>query len=225
VTDPAEPDATLWFHEDLAANGFSSDLDMPVSSTLVLAAGEAVTTNTIWNSYQKKVVPSQLFTRVVGASNAPQYQFDIGYLRLSELEREWYNEYVLRFWNVDCNRIWNELKPVLTDPDINRNPAALAKNKLQYTDALHKALKSVEDSYAKQILPKKEALSKDLRDNATLLLLPGIRVVPSVRIETSLPAADKVVAHISEVLKTKFKFPRDFVPVFGRPEEALLEVP
>jgi len=27
------------------------------------------------------------------------------------------------------------------------------------------------------------------------------------------------------VLKTKFKFPRDFVPVFGRPEEALLEVP
>jgi hypothetical protein len=225
VTDPPEPDATLWFHEDLAANGFSSDLDMPVSSTLVLAAGEAVTTNTIWNSYQKKVVPSQLFTRVVGASNAPQYQFDIRYLRLSELEREWYNEYVLRFWNVDCNRIWNELKPDLTDPDINRNPAALAKNKLRYTDALHKALKTVDDSYKKQILPKKEELSKDLDDHAKVLLLPGIRVVPSVRIETSLPAADKVVAHISEVLKTKFKFPRDFVPVFGRPEEALLEVP
>lgn len=221
--DPVDAGAaTLKFHEDLAANGFSSDLDMPVSSTPVIGTGETVTTDTIWNSYQKKVVPSQLFTRLVGASNAPQYQFDVRYLRLSEQEREWYNEYVLQFWNGDCNDIWKHWKPILTDPK-NDRPDVLPKKKLQYTDALQEALKTVEDSY-KKILRKKEALSRDLGADPKLLL-PGIRIVASVRVGTSLPAGDKVVAHISEVLKTKFKFRRDFVPVFARPEEALLEVP
>ncbi len=223
--DPADPDAaTLKLHEDLATNGFSSDLDMPASSTPVLAAGEPVTTQTIWNSYQKKVVPSQLFTQLVGASNAPQYQFDVRYLRLSELEREWYNEFVLHFWNEACNRIWDKWKATLTDPAINDRLDVLAKSKLQYTQALQQALGKVEASYAEQILRKKEALSRDLRADSRLLL-PGIRIVASVRVETSLPAGDKVVAHISEVLKTKFKFPRDYVPVFAKPEEALLEVP
>lgn len=224
-SDPSDPAAAaLKFHEDLSANGFSSDLDLPVSSTPVLGAGEAVTAQTIWNSYQKKVVPSQMLTRLVGAPNMPQYQFDVRYLELSEQEREWYNQYVLRFWNKDCNDIWNRWKKVLTDPKVNDKPAELEKHRQAYVRALNQAMDVMEDSYLKQILPKKKRLSADLRADKQLLL-PGIRIVASERLEADLPVIEKTVEHINEITQPKFKFPADFVPPFARPEEALLEVP
>lgn len=228
-TDPADAAAlTLKFQEDLAANGFSSDLDMPIRSIPVLADGEAVTKQTIWNSYQKNVVPSQLFTRLVGASNTPQYQFDVRYLILSELEREWFNLDVLQFWNGDCNDIWNKWKPVLTDRAINNNAAELKKNKDGYTNDLNKASKNVDNSYGRQIQPKKGELSQALRDDQKLLLLPDVRIVSSERLRTVLPALEKVQDHIREIDPPTFKFTDSvppFVPLFARPEEVLLEVP
>jgi hypothetical protein len=224
-SDPSDPDAEkLKFHEDVAANGFSSDLDMPVTSVPVLGGGEAVTPKTVWTSYQKKVVPSQLFTRLVGTPNTPQYQFDNRYLRLSELEREWYNEYVLQFWNKDCNDIWQNFKKTLTDTKINDNSTELAKHKQAYARQLNAALDKVEDSYLERILPQKQALSSGLRADGKLLL-PGVRIVASVRLEAFLPVGQKTIEHIDEISDPKFKFPRDFVPPFARPEEALLEVP
>ncbi len=223
--DPADAAAaTLKFQEDVAASAFSSDLDMPVSSTPVLGAGEPVTTQTIWNSYQKKVVPTQLFTGLVGASNAPQYQFDIRYLKLSEQEREWYNRSVLGFWNKDCNEIWKRSQKTLTDPATNSNQAALTKNKQAYIDALLHAIDILVQSYRKEILPEKRRLSADLRgDNK--LVMPGVRIVAAERISTVLPSVTRVKAHIDEIFRPAFKFPRDFVPPFARTGESLLEVP
>ena len=98
--DPSDPDAaTLKFHEDLAASAFSSDLDMPISSTPLLGRAEPVTTQTIWNSYQKKVVPSQLFTDIVGAPQRTAISVRHPIPGALGEEREWYNENVLRFWN------------------------------------------------------------------------------------------------------------------------------
>lgn len=223
--DPADVDAwTLKFHEDVAASAFSSDLDMPVSSTPVLAPGEPVTTQTIWDSYQKKVVPTQLFTRLVGASNAPQYQFDTQYLKLSEQEREWYNEHVVKFWNKDCKKIWEEFGKVLTDPGVNGRAPELKKRKQEYADALLAALAKALKSYRDEILPKKRTLSQDLRADK-LLLMPGIRTVASVRISTVLPVAEAIKNHLDEISRPEFKFPPDFAPPFARPEEELVEVP
>ncbi len=219
---PDASDAMLKFQEDLTANGFSSDLDMPISSVAILAVGEPVTTHTIWNSYEKKVVPSQLFTRLVGASNAPQYQFDVRYLRLSELEREWYNEHVLRFWNNECLAIWENWARVLTSTKIS--DAEYEKQKQAYMKALNTALDRVEDSYEKQILPKKEELSKALRDD-NKLLLPGVRIVTAARLATVLPAVEKVVDHLNEISQPNFRLKPNFVPPFARREEVLLEVP
>ena len=221
--DPLDPgDAELKFHEDLTANGFSSDLDMPISSVPILAIGEPVTTHTIWNSYQKKVVPSQLFTRLVGASNAPQYQFDVRYLQLSELEREWYNRHVLRFWNTDCFDIWANSASVLTSTSISDKE--YEKHKQAYMKALNGALDKVQDSYEDQIQPEKKKLSKALRDDKTLLL-PRVRIVEAARLETVLPAVEKVVDHLSEISQPNFRLQPDFVPPFARKEEVLLEVP
>jgi hypothetical protein len=67
-------------------------------------------------------------------------------------------------------------------------------------------------------------LSEDLRaDNK--LLLPGVRIVASLRVEAELPVVQKINKHIDDISNPKFKFPPDFVPPFARPEEALLEVP
>jgi hypothetical protein len=218
----------LKFLEDLAANGFSSDLDLPIRSISVLADGEAVTKQTIWNSYQKKVVPSQLFTSLVAASNTPQYQFDVRYLRNFELEREWFNEVVLGFWNGDCNNIWKKWKDKLSDPSINNNPAELKKNKEWYINDLNEALEIVDKSYGRYISPKKDELSQALRGDQKQLLLPDVRIVASERLRTVLPAVEKVNEHISEITPPTFKFTGSvppFVPLFARPEEVLLEVP
>ncbi|WP_324764733.1 hypothetical protein SO078_27800 (plasmid) [Sinorhizobium meliloti] len=222
-SDPSDPnDATLKFHEDLTANGFSSDLDMPISSIPILEAGEPVTTHTIWNSYQKKVVPSQLFTRLVGASNAPQYQFDVRYLRLSELEREWYNRHVLRFWNTECFAIWESWASVLTSTKISDKE--YEKHKQAYMKGLNEALDRVEDSYEQQIRPKKDELSDALRADSRLLL-PRVRIVSAARLETVLPAVEKVVDHLNEISQPGFRLKPDFAPPFARKEEVLLEVP
>lgn len=221
--DPSDPDAlTLKFNEDIAANGFSVDLDMPVTSTPVLSAGEAATTRTIWNSYQKKVVPSQMFTNLVGAPNAPQYQFDIRYLRLSELEREWYNQYVVPFWNKACNHVWNAWKATLTDQKLNAT--ALAEKKQAYIQALHKVLDIVEDTYAAEILPKKQKLGADLRADKKLLL-PGIRILAAVRVNADLPVVEKIAAHVDEISDPRFTFRPEFVPPFAERDKALLEIP
>lgn len=223
--DPSDPDSlTLKFHEDIAANGFSVDLDMPLTSTPVLLAGEAATTRTIWSSYQKKVVPSQMFTNLVGAPNAPQYQFDIRYLRLSELEREWYNQYVVPFWNKACNSIWDKWKATLTDQKLNARATALAQKKQLYIRELHTALDIVEDSYEAQILPKKQQLSADLRADKKLLL-PRVRIVAAARLDADLPVVEKIGAHVNEISDIKFKFPPNFVPPFAKRDEALLEIP
>jgi len=228
-TDPTDAAAlALKFLEDLAANGFSSDLDLPIRSILVLADGEAVTKQTIWNSYQKNVVPSQLFTRLVAASNTPQYQFDVRYLRNFELEREWFNEVVLGFWNGDCNDIWKKWKDKLSDPSVNNNQAELKKNKEGYITDLNEALKIVDNSYGRYISPKKDELSQALRGDQKQLLLPDVRIVASERLTTVLPAVEKVNEHISEITPPTFKFTGSvppFVPLFARPEEVLLEVP
>ncbi|MBB3236708.1 hypothetical protein [Phyllobacterium endophyticum] len=222
-TDPSNPDdVTIKFLEDLTANGFSSDLDMPISSIPILKPGEPVTTHTIWNSYQQKVVPSQLFTRLVGASNAPQYQFDVRYLQLSELEREWYNRHVLRFWNKECLAIWEEWAAVLTSTKVSDKD--YEKHKRAYMKALNEALDRVEESYEKQILPKKNELSSALRGEPKLLV-PGIRIVSASRLETVLPAVEKVADHLNDISQLNFRLSPDFIPLFARKEEVLLEVP
>jgi len=229
LTKPPDPDpvdrdaATLKFHEDIAASAFSSDLDMPVTSVPLLEPGEAVTKQTIWNSYQKKVVPSQLFTRVVGATNAPQYQFDLRYLKLSEEEREWYNRAVVPFWNGTCNAIWNRFKKDLTDPARSNNTPAPTITQ-GYVHELRIAMDALLETYKAEIKPKKQQLSEDLRADKTLLM-PGVRIVRAVRISTVLPAVTKLKDHIDEISRPAFKFTADFVPPFARPEEELLEVP
>jgi len=222
-SDPADPgDATLKFLEDLTANGFSSDLDMPIASAPILAPGEPVTVASIWNSYQGKVVRSQLFTRLVGASNAPQYQFDVRYLRLSEQERDWYNEHVLRFWNVECFAIWQTWSSTLTRARISDKEYEQAKR--AYAKELNEALDRVQDSYEAIIRPKKDELSRDLRADGKLLL-KGVRIVSAVRLETVLPSVEKVVDHLNELSVPGVRLKPDFVPPFARKEEVLLEVP
>jgi hypothetical protein len=223
-SDPFGPyEETLKFHEDLSASAFSSDLDMPVVSTPVLGAGEPVTIQTIWNSYQRKVVPPQLFSGLVGAPNAPQYQFDNRYLKLSEAERVWFNENVVVFWNEVCNAIWTRWGGALTDARVNNNSVALAEKKQGYTEELMKGLGLVIQSY-KKILSEKQQLSLDVRAD-TKLLLPGIRIVASVRIGTVLPAARNIMDHINDVSKPEFRFPPGFVPPFANPDKELMEVP
>ena len=153
----------------------------------------------------------------VGAVNAPLYQFDVRYLRLSELERQWYNQFVLRFWNWDCPEIWRTFKAALLR---SSDPAP----RHEYARELNKALDKVQNSYDELIRPKKNELSKELRDNAAKLLLPSVRIVAACRLETVLPAVEKVEDHLGEISKPNFTF-KDFVPPFARPEEVLLEAP
>ncbi|HVE89902.1 MAG TPA: hypothetical protein VNA44_09400 [Burkholderiaceae bacterium] len=220
-TDPSDSDAvTLKFYEDIAASAFSSDLDMPINSTPLLGPGEAVTTQSIWNSYQKKVVPSQLFTNLVGSPNAPQYQFDTRYLQISETEREWYNKRVLPFWNDVCHAIWIRWQKSLT----NSQSTKLADNKQAYTEELLEATEIMLNSYRDELKPEKKRLSKDLRADGKLLLR-DVRTVTAARISTILAPVTKIKDHIGEVSDPAFKFHSHFAPPFAKPNEKLLEIP
>jgi hypothetical protein len=222
--DPTVPaEVTLKLHEDIAASLFGSDLDMPIRSVPILD-GEPVTVETIWKSYQQKVLRTKLFSNLVGAPNAKQYQFDIRYLRISELEREWYNEHIVPFWNVDCNRAWKKWKPRLTDPVINKDPQKLKETKQAYTDELLAALTAAHESYKKKVMPEKKTLNGDLRADSQLLL-PGVRINSSARVGTVLPMAQTIKDHIRKVTNPQFIVTVDFLPPFARPDEWLLEVP
>jgi hypothetical protein len=222
--DPPEPvKARHKFLEDIAANVFSSDLDMPVSSTAVLKTNEAVTVRSIWNSYEQKVVPSQLFTDLVGAPNSPQYQFDRRYLVVSELEREWYNRTVVTFWNVTCNKIWFEARKVLLDPRTTKQ--ARADTIVEYSKSLNREIDKVQDTYQAEIVVRqKQPLSKALRDDPKLLL-PGVRIVASVRIEAKLPSEAKIQRHLEEIKDPNFVLTPEYLPPFAKLDEALFIVP
>lgn len=223
-SDPTDPiQARHKFLEDVSASLFSSDLDMPVTSTPALKPKEPVTVRSIWNSYEQKVVPSQLFTDLVGAPNTPQYQFDRRYLVVSEIEREWYNRTVVTFWNVECNKIWAEASKVLLDP--RATAKARADRITTYDTELNEALDRVQESYRTEIVAKeKQPLSKALRDDPKLLLR-GVRIVASARIETKLPSEQKIVRHLDEIKDPNFVFTPDYLPPFAKPEEALSVVP
>ncbi len=91
-------------------------------------------------------------------------------------------------------------------------------------EQFYRVLDKVEDSYDAEIRPKKKELSLALRGDHKLLL-PDVRIVASERLETVLPAVEKVVQHLNEISQPTFKFPRNFVPPFARSDEVLLEVP
>lgn len=222
LIDPSGPDEEppLKLHEDIAASAFGSDLDMPIRSIPLLDPGQPVTIQTIWTSYQLKVVQAKLFTGIVGNRNAKQYQFDNRYLRVSEQEREWYNEVVLPFWNDACNQMWRKWESKL-----KRNDARLPEYKKDYTDDLLKVMFVVVNDYSKKILPEKRQLTKDLRQDSKLLLMPGVRIVESMRLKTDLAAVERIKKHIDDVIDPLFKFKPDFVPPFAKPEERLIEVP
>ena len=177
--DPTDPnELRIKFLEDVAASVFLNDVDMPVLSHSILGPSVPVSTKSIWDSYQKHVVPNykKTFSPFVASKRKPEYQFDLKYLETSSLQKHWFNQAVVPFWNTVCKKIFMDRQKQLV--------ADIDKNKDEYIAALNAAIDALLDSYDKDVFPEKAELSKALRDDPKLLP-PGRRAVFAERQEDS----------------------------------------
>ncbi len=225
--DPTDPDALQRkFLEDAAAVAFSNDLDMPILRFEVIGGKVPVTPKTIWDSYQRHVVPNykKLFSPLVDLPRAKQYQFDLRYLSVMRLQKGWFNRSVVPFWNVVCREIFEKREAALV-----KN---LAANKDEYVAALEAAIDAVENVYDDGVLTEKSELSSELRADPKLLRR-GVRANFSERLSTSsrdIGPIGRVKGHVEEVKQPGFTLidpvsQKVVRPPFALDEEALVRLP
>jgi hypothetical protein len=160
------------FLEDIAALLFIRDVDLPMNVSPITKVSIPPKKSQIWDSYQKLVVRSgnDLFSERIKRSGTDEYQFDLEYLAIMVLEKRWHDKKVVEFWE-KCNEEWEKLK--------KRDFA----EKDSYFKTLDSMLKDVDESYVKEIVPKKKLLSEKLRSAREKLLGKKARIISSERLK------------------------------------------
>jgi hypothetical protein len=164
--DPTDPEQRRRkFLEDVAAQLFLRDVDLPLIRVPVAPVSAPPKKYEIWKAYQKLVVRNigQLFSRRIEDSSRPEYQFDLRFLFVLDLERSWYDHTVVPFWNGDCFKLWNRVKATV---DLGK------RNREQYAKDLEDLIAKVDASYDKEVRPEKEKLTAEFRANPNLLRKP-----------------------------------------------------
>ena len=100
----------------------------------------------LWKLYTRRIASAELFSAAIGKPGSPHYQFDLKYLELLKMYKEWHNETYVPFWNVEGRGIW--LK--------HRDAVLKAHARLKAAGGAGKA--EAEKEYQTTITPYREAL-------------------------------------------------------------------
>jgi hypothetical protein len=157
--DPDPPDAAgkdRKFIEDFAAQNYVSDLDMPIIRLPLDKMSSPPKKSEVWAVYERITSPTKpirLFTEGIEKSGTKNFQFDLKFLVAQELERTWFNIWMVPFWNERCHALWKKFEKRI---DTKADRAIYGKE-------LAKLLKPVTDAYEKDVRKFKDSLSDEVR--------------------------------------------------------------
>jgi hypothetical protein len=195
------------FLEDMAAQIFLRDVDLPLRGIRLVRGASPVTKKQVWSLYQAQVTPRMraFFSPNVENALNKNFQFDIRFLAAMEAERTWLDDRVLPFWNEKCFKLWAEFR---NDPLLRSDRDRTVR--MRYADRLERLLIEVEGFYD-PVKRLKDELNQALLANPGVLGSGTKRITASYRLTDSaagIPPTGKVREHLLEIRNTHlFKGP------------------
>ena len=188
IAAPAKPATEARFVGEMAADAFISGVDIPYKEIEVtkLAGSPAAMKAQLWQQYTTAVAPSadKLFGPSVKDPKSPNYQFYLRYLKLLGLVRDFHNNFLVQFWNVTANEIW----------DRHQQRILQAATALQQATGHRKAAaQKTYDEAAKKYMDELDAAFQDLEQKYQPVTLEQIQL------QTDLHAHPEVFSAGSEV--------------------------
>ncbi|MBT1076092.1 hypothetical protein KJB29_12590 [Geobacter grbiciae] len=164
----------------------------------------------LWKLYTRRIAPAELFSAAIGKPGSPHYQFDLKYLELLKMHKEWFNETYVPFWNVEGRGIWLKHRDAIRKAHARLQAAAggtgqaEAENEYQktiapYRRALDVAFQKVEDGRGKLIVLQVE-ISGYLAEHPDVLA-KGARVSPYQRLDLGGWVTAWFWRYLSELMK------------------------
>lgn len=195
TSDPSDATAlTAKFFEDVAAQMYLTDVDVPLFVLPVTSASNRLTKSDVWKVYQKGVKQlTQMFSDSIEKRGSANFRFDLEFLKVLDFERKWNDDNVVPFWNEKCFQLWNrqdaKKTPVFTINALLANPSL---RKL-YADKMEELTNDMDARYRKDVFDVVKApLTKRLRANLSLLGKAKPRVTKSSRLQGSSRAIGPV---------------------------------
>jgi hypothetical protein len=216
--DPAEADDKQQkFLEDLAAQLFLLDVDLPLIRVGLRDVATPPSKRQLDRAYQKLVVANygKLFSGNLEREGDDAFDFDTEFIEAQRVEIRWHDEHLVELWNKTAHDLWHK---------IARNNVLPSGSAIRerYARALESAVDGVEKQYADVVLTHKNKLSLKLRkDIGRILARPQPRVTFSQRLPDlvkNLGRLQDIRAHIKDVRSGNPVVP----PPFSDPEFALV---
>jgi len=221
--DPKDPDPAgaddkrQKFLEDLAAQLFLLDVDLPLIRVGLRGVATPPTKRQLDRAYQRLVVVNygKLFSGNLEKEGDDAFDFDTEFLEAQRVEIRWRDDHVVPLWNRTAHDLWHRTARN------NVLPSGMAIRE-RYARALEAAVAGVEKRYVDVVLKQKNEVSSKLRkDSSRILGQPRPRVTFSQRlpglVENLGPLQD-IRAHINDVRSGGSVAP----PPFSNPEFALV---
>lgn len=204
--DPVSPAAReVKFREDLAAQLFLPDVDLPLFTVPIAPVSAPPKKQQIWKVYRAGVkrIGGMFAARVESAGSA-DFEFDLKFLNVMDLEKRWHDSNVVPFWNEQCFGLWNQKdrsnNRLYTVARLKNNPSL----RTRYADSLEKLVELVDESYEKEVRPEKDKLTKEFRAKPKLIGPATQRVTTANRLRQSargIGPVGVVRQHIDDVRK------------------------
>jgi len=190
----------------------------------------------LWQQYTGAVAPSadKLFGPSVKDPKSPNYQFYLRYLKLLGMVRDFHNNFLVPFWNVTANGLWNQHKDKITQAAAAVQQATGDKKTAaqktyndavqKYTDQFDPAFDDLQNNY-EPIMREQFAIQDYIRMHPEVFAA-GSEVESSDRVEAMFEALGRggtwwqnaIYDHLGELRAGRLKVP------FAGPENKLLPV-
>ncbi len=210
ATDPDPTDAQKEkekFWEDVAAQLFLRDLDMPLLRVDLTGVSTPPRKGQVDSAYKKLVAKNYagLFSKHIERHGTDEFSFDLLFLEALSKNNQWYDARVIPLWNIKAVNLF-----ITHSKDDALRKSERSRKK--YADALEKAVKQADDVYDKVVRPKKEDISKLLRKKRKRVLgKKAQRITLSMRLKRSATAIGELGElrqHIKEIRNDKVHTPR-----------------
>jgi hypothetical protein len=206
ATRKAVPLKEPQFVGEIAARFFVPGTDSPFKLLNVPAppAGGSRHKRDLWRFYTR--ANTRLFDKTIEKYGHANYQFDLRYLEILKLAREWHNKYLVRFWNVTAPALWKKHSKaiLLAHANLQKNPsdAALRKDYNKAIKPYHQELEAALQAVMNErttISAKQIGTSVELTKRAKAkpgLLTKGTRIQPSERFGSGHWASEVIYNHL-----------------------------
>lgn len=202
--DPAAAaDKDRKFFEDVAAQHYVSELDMPIKRIALDKVSSPPKKAEVWAAFDalnNKAKPVRLFSEDVEKATARTFQFDLKFLEAQSKEKVWHNTKLLPLWNRDLHQLWTSSVASLHT----------AAGRAKYAKELETRLKPIKDAYEKDVRKFKQALSDELRKSG-VVGKDADRITVSKRlkkiVEDEIGPLGAINRHLKEVKAGAFDAP------------------